>query len=111
MTQWLDFALDSTTLLHLFQSLSRAQEQEFKDTQVSNGRRHEIRMPNGQFGSVSYVKIYANCRVRRIWFVSLVPISRETYLALMCQSESGEKTMRNVDNGEFALYTADTHLT
>jgi len=31
--------------------------------------KRESELPFGGFGSVSYVRVYANCRLRRIWFV------------------------------------------
>jgi len=31
-------------------------------------RLHEIELPSVRFSHVSYVKVYATCRLRRIWF-------------------------------------------
>lgn len=66
-------------------------------------------MPNSQFGSMSYVKVYANCRIRRIWFVSIRSSSKRKTIwksELIYQSESGQSTMRNIDLKEFALRAA-----
>ncbi len=39
-----------------------------KDTRRK--RRKIVELPSGGFGSLTYIRVYANCRVRRIWFVS-----------------------------------------
>jgi hypothetical protein len=40
-------------------------------------RRTMAELPNSQFGSITYVRVYANCRLRRIWFVSCRETSEE----------------------------------
>ncbi|KAI9634138.1 uncharacterized protein MKK02DRAFT_38810 [Dioszegia hungarica] len=84
MTQWLDISLNISSLLPLFQTMPRTAPED-----GTKRRKREEGMPNGQFGSVSYVRVYANCRVRRVWF-----------------SEAGERTMRNIDSRDFALHAA-----
>lgn len=88
-----------TTLLPLFQSLPRSPQE------AGSKKKKETEMPNGQFGSISYVRVYASCRVRRIWFVSrFLPVKSLTLSN--DQSEAGEVTMRNVASREFALLAA-----
>jgi hypothetical protein len=29
---------------------------------------YEIELPNARFSRISYVKVYATCRLKRIWF-------------------------------------------
>lgn len=64
-------------MLPLFQNLPQMQEQSGEgvgeDEDVASKpkkRRKTIELPSGKLGSVTYVRVYANCRVRRIWFVS-----------------------------------------
>jgi hypothetical protein len=33
-----------------------------------DARLHEIELPSARFSHVSFVKIYATCRLKRIWF-------------------------------------------
>lgn len=33
-------------------------------------RRTMAELPNSQFASITYIRVCANCRLRRIWFVS-----------------------------------------
>jgi len=38
------------------------------DEEEENARIHEIELPSARFSHVSYVKVYATCRLKRIWF-------------------------------------------
>lgn len=71
LTPWRHIELNLSSLIPLFQSLARRyEEKEEKGTGSRKKRKTEIELPNGGFRSVSYVRIYANCRIRRIWLVS-----------------------------------------
>jgi len=67
-------------------------------------------VPSGRFGSISYVRVYANCRVRRIWFVSgLGKYLKE--LRLIDQAGDGERSLEGMDLGgreEWGLYASET---
>ncbi|WVO21184.1 uncharacterized protein IAS62_002490 [Cryptococcus decagattii] len=93
LTPWRHIELKLSSLIPLFQSLARKyEEEEEKGTGSSKKRKTEIELPNGGFRSVSYVRIYANCRIRRIWF-----------------SSEGEKTLESMGGGvrdEWALYAS-----
>lgn len=72
LTPWLHISLNLVPLIALFHSLPRPQ---LGDTSPDSPerpqkRRRLVELPSGQLKSVSYVRLYANCRVRRIWFVS-----------------------------------------
>ncbi|ODN77667.1 hypothetical protein L202_04818 [Cryptococcus amylolentus CBS 6039] len=95
VTPWLHIPLNLASLLPLFQSIPR----DYTDNDGEQGgarkkRRAESELPSGSFKSVSFVKVYANCRVRRVWF-----------------SAEGEKTLASMGKGvedEWALYAADS---
>jgi hypothetical protein len=63
LTPWLDIKLNLASLLPLFKTLPRAQDHKDKR------RKLDTELPSGSFCQVTYVRIYANCRLRRIWFV------------------------------------------
>lgn len=78
LTQWLDIKLNLAPLLPLFNTLPRPQieNEAVNEDRVDRKRRkvaEKVELPNDQFGYVSYVRVYANCRLRRIWFVSCPP--------------------------------------
>lgn len=73
MTPWLEFNMNLSALLPLFQSLPRGQTAPDRRDGLgarSKKRRRVADLPTGQFAYVSYVRVYANCRLRRIWLVS-----------------------------------------
>lgn len=74
LTPWLDLPLNLSAILPFFQSLPRHPTQlgyeGDGEVMQSNKRRKTVELPSGKFAYVSYVRVYANCRVRRIWFVS-----------------------------------------
>jgi len=63
-------------MIPLFSSLPRSKkstsdsEPDTEEAEVNKTRRKIQELPAGRFASVSYVRIYSNCRIRRIWFVS-----------------------------------------
>jgi hypothetical protein len=85
----MDLAINTAQLLSLFQTLpdpddseddeedgneigSTAGEVRLKGLAQEKGKhRPAVEVPNTQFGSISYVRVYANCRVKRIWLVRL----------------------------------------
>lgn len=69
LTPWRHIELNLSSIIPLFQSLARKHEEE-EENGSRKKRKSEVELPNGGFGSVSYVRVYANCRIRRIWFVS-----------------------------------------
>nr|KIR88364.1 hypothetical protein I308_01428 [Cryptococcus tetragattii IND107] len=93
LTPWRHIELNLSSLIPLFQNLARKyEEEEEKGTGSRKKRKTEIQLPNGGFRSVSYVRIYANCRIGRIWF-----------------SSEGEKTLESMGRGvrdEWALYAS-----
>lgn len=107
LTSWLDIKLNLATLLPLFRSLPSSS----KPTDNQKRRKVEADVPNEQFGYVSYVRVYANCRLRRIWFVS--PSLRrnrcEALHLILVQSADGERTLNQAGvEEEWGLYAAST---
>ncbi|WRT70214.1 uncharacterized protein IL334_007209 [Kwoniella shivajii] len=95
LTPWMTIPIHLAPLIQLFHSLPRPQRHASDDEEdeASRKRRKVAELPNGSFGSVSYVRIYANCRIRRIWF-----------------SAEGERTIQGMGKGvrdEWELYAAD----
>ncbi|KAK8853224.1 hypothetical protein IAR55_003926 [Kwoniella newhampshirensis] len=97
LTQWSHVPLNLPSLIALFQTPPRPQTH--ASDEESNGsaprkKRKVADLPSGGFGSVTYLRVYANCRVRRIWF-----------------SAEGEKTIEAMGRGvrdEWGLYAAET---
>ena len=69
MTPWLHISFDINTLIPLFERLPRRRPEVGLAGQGKR-RKTTTGLPSGKLGSITYVRIYANCRVRRIWFVS-----------------------------------------
>ncbi|OCF44640.1 hypothetical protein I317_01527 [Kwoniella heveanensis CBS 569] len=116
LTQWVHIPINLAALIPLFQHLPRPQrhasasESDDGDDDNDNNsneegghkgeegkdrrkRRKVAELPQGGFGTVSYVRVYANCRIRRIWF-----------------SAEGERTIEGMSKSvqdEWALYAAD----
>ncbi|TFK46836.1 hypothetical protein OE88DRAFT_1714841 [Heliocybe sulcata] len=66
LTTWSTVALNLPSLLSHFTSLSLL-ESAYERSQ-REGRTDSIALPSGTYSHVSYVKVYATCRLRRIWF-------------------------------------------
>ncbi|WVQ66977.1 uncharacterized protein L199_005169 [Kwoniella botswanensis] len=96
LTPWFHVPLHLAPLIQLFHSLPRPQRHasdDDDDREDSRKRRKVAELPGGTFASISYVRVYANCRVRRIWF-----------------SADGERTIQDMGKGvrdEWELYAAD----
>ncbi|KAH9036177.1 hypothetical protein EDB85DRAFT_1941616 [Lactarius pseudohatsudake] len=65
LTSWSTLSLYLPTLLSHFSS--RALIQNSHDEE-EDPRLYEIELPNARFSHTSYVKVYATCRLKRIWF-------------------------------------------
>ncbi|KAN0127377.1 hypothetical protein V8E53_014809 [Lactarius tabidus] len=65
LTSWSTLSLYLPTLLSHFSS--RALVQNLYDEEEDE-RLHEVELPSARFSHVSYVKVYATCRLKRIWF-------------------------------------------
>ncbi|EIW72012.1 hypothetical protein TREMEDRAFT_66672 [Tremella mesenterica DSM 1558] len=78
LTPWTEMVLDLNLLLGLFQTLPRTNNDDDEESGLGGMRtsKEETQLPSGKLASVSYVRVYANCRLRRIWFVSCLPGSR-----------------------------------
>ncbi|KAI0760100.1 hypothetical protein C8Q74DRAFT_1293985 [Fomes fomentarius] len=73
LTSWSTISLNLPTLLPHFSSAALARrdgEDEDESTTVDHHdhRGRSAQVPSGTFSHVSYVKVYATCRLRRIWF-------------------------------------------
>ncbi|KAH8084343.1 hypothetical protein BXZ70DRAFT_900422 [Cristinia sonorae] len=87
LTTWSTITLNLPSLLPHFSSpaLSRPaeddEEQALGDSSDGEGavgstsrtRRRSAQVPGGSYSHTSYVKVYANCRLRRIWFTDAGP--------------------------------------
>ncbi|KAK4684214.1 hypothetical protein P7C73_g5981, partial [Tremellales sp. Uapishka_1] len=97
LTPWLTTSMDLASLLPLFQTLLKVrleEEEEDEEEGRRRKRRKAAELPSGQFGHVTYVRIYANCRLRRIWL-----------------SAEGERTTSGMGIGvqqEWGLYACST---
>ncbi|EJC97730.1 uncharacterized protein FOMMEDRAFT_115057 [Fomitiporia mediterranea MF3/22] len=63
LTSWRIISID---LGYFTQQFQRARS--FSRRYSRDGRSTMAPLPSGAFGKVTYVKVYANCRLRRIWF-------------------------------------------
>ena len=131
MTPWMDVVISAAQLLPLFQIIpdpetttdDQLSDSEDEHTNAASRpttagartkRKVPEEMPNGQFASISYVRVYANCRIKRIWLVysivlgyQVAQLSRK--LELMAQSAEGERTFDGLGSAarrDFALTAA-----
>jgi hypothetical protein len=97
-------------MLPLFQTLPRPQQpgpEHEQDRPTKKRRMAEL--PAGQLNSVSYVRVYANCRIRRVWFVSSPPLTPSSRLTPRSKAQEGERTLAAMGRAvqdEWALYAA-----
>ncbi|KAL7418421.1 hypothetical protein Q5752_006879 [Cryptotrichosporon argae] len=99
LTPWAEIALHLPTLLAPFAASrptapapgSRATTDAQGRTEVARPAPARAQMPGTQWGGVDYVRIYANCRIRRVWL-----------------SEDGERTLDSLGRArkEWDLYAA-----
>ncbi|EJF57355.1 hypothetical protein DICSQDRAFT_69627 [Dichomitus squalens LYAD-421 SS1] len=73
LTSWSTTSLNLPSLLPHFSSgaLARADEDDEEPSPFSPANNHNggrTQVPSGTLSHVSYVKVYATCRLRRIWF-------------------------------------------
>nr|XP_019010347.1 uncharacterized protein I206_04815 [Kwoniella pini CBS 10737]OCF49128.1 hypothetical protein I206_04815 [Kwoniella pini CBS 10737] len=99
LTKWLNISINLNSLLNLFKILPRSKKEKEEEEKIKKRKLKIInnQLPSeGKFQSITYIKIYANCRIRRIWF-----------------SEEGEKTLRSMSKNvqdEWELYAADKEV-
>jgi hypothetical protein len=103
LTPWRHISLNLVPLIALFHSLPRPQ---LGDTSPDSPerpqkRRRLVELQSGQLKSVSYVKLYANCRIRRIWFVSDRVLDNIIWTSLMISpvGRRGADTRRHGKRG------------
>ena len=65
LTSWSTLSLYLPTLLSHFSSRALVQNLYGEE---EDERLHDIELPNARFSHISYVKVYATCRLKRIWF-------------------------------------------
>ncbi|KAI0319254.1 hypothetical protein OF83DRAFT_1111584 [Amylostereum chailletii] len=70
LTSWTTLSLHLPSLLPHFSSASlvRDDDRADEDEDEDMGDRRNGAIPSGAFSHVSYTKVYATCRVRRVWF-------------------------------------------
>lgn len=94
LTPWLHISFDLNTLIPLFHALPRAQNELGADDKPAKRRKvYSADVPAGHLGYVNYVRVYANCRVRRIWFVSRRG-HRGLFCLLILRPKTGRKLCR-----------------
>ena len=70
LTPWLEVDLNIAPLLPLFRQMAQQQREPTERQQEKRSKREEGPLPTANWGSITYVRVYANCRLRRLWFVS-----------------------------------------
>ncbi|KAJ3476534.1 hypothetical protein NLI96_g11091 [Meripilus lineatus] len=75
LTAWSTINLNLPTLLPNFSSASLVKDEDEDEVDNPNqGHSHiQAQVPGGIYSHVSYVKVYATCRLRRIWFTEVGP--------------------------------------
>lgn len=69
LTSWCTVAINLPSLLPHFSSAALTHEDhEGRASSSSLAGHRATQVPSGVYSHVSYVKVYANCRLRRIWF-------------------------------------------
>ncbi|KAL5499196.1 hypothetical protein ACEPAH_1714 [Sanghuangporus vaninii] len=83
-TAWSSISIDLGSMIHQFHLIRASQQAGYESSAHAQDEDHENDVPNectarelsgmnaplpsGGLGKVTYVKVYANCRLRRIWF-------------------------------------------
>lgn len=76
LTAWCTINLNLPSLLPNFSSASLTRENDSPSTASTGmGDSHQTlsQIPSGTYSHVSYVKVYATCRLRRVWFTEFGP--------------------------------------
>ncbi|KAI0720761.1 hypothetical protein C8T65DRAFT_801167 [Cerioporus squamosus] len=81
LTSWSTISLNLPSLLPHFSSASLAHTGEDETDEPASSpqldhRSRGVQVPSGTYSHVSYVKVYATCRLRRIWFSEGEPQQR-----------------------------------
>lgn len=80
LTAWSTIALNLAKFIPQFTSLAHIQlASEFADAHhpaERGGTSNQVPLPSGTYSHLAFVKIYATCRLRRIWLSESTPITR-----------------------------------
>ncbi|KAH9847432.1 hypothetical protein C2E23DRAFT_498540 [Lenzites betulinus] len=70
LTSWCTIAINLPSILPHFSSAALTGDDQGDQYSGSAPHGHRViqQVPSGSYSHVSYVKVYANCRLRRIWF-------------------------------------------
>jgi len=80
-TDWLTLSLPLNVLMSHFQDPSLLSQERSVDF-VGGGQQFKQTRPIAQFDQVDYVRVHANCRLRRIWFTSHPQTEHSTHFSL-----------------------------
>ena len=76
LTPWVEVLINLNTLLPLFHQLPNLSQPMNEGHNGFKNDDHGVpqmqkayELPDGRLGSITYVRVYGNCRLRRIWFV------------------------------------------
>jgi hypothetical protein len=112
LTPWLHLSFNLQSLIPLFNTLALRQRAAEEGSSAGDRKKRKVaaaRVPTGRLGSVSHVRVYANCRVRRVWFVSRFPsLARRPVLTV--EAEDGERSLESLGRAgreEWGLYAAE----
>ena len=74
LTTWSTVTLNLPTLLPHFSSVSLSYKDEDEESEEPRETGSTVvQVPSGTYSHVSFVKVYATCRLRRIWFSEAGP--------------------------------------
>lgn len=80
LTAWSTLALNISKFIPQFASLARIQSSsEVADDHYPaerGGTSNQVPLPSGTYSHLAFIKIYATCRLRRIWLSESAPITR-----------------------------------
>ncbi|KIJ62179.1 hypothetical protein HYDPIDRAFT_115049 [Hydnomerulius pinastri MD-312] len=79
LTAWSTFTLNLPKLVPWFASLSHSQSSnEFADDidLAGRGSSSQVALPGGTYSHLDSIKVYATCRLRRVWLSESLPVSR-----------------------------------
>jgi len=77
LTAWSTIALNLAKFVPQFASLALTQSSsDFDHSAERGGTSHQVPLPSGTYSHLAFIKIYATCRLRRIWLSESAPITR-----------------------------------
>ena len=68
LTAWCSISVNLATLMSYFQTLTSSDNGNDSAERDINVNVPPKLLPGGRYSHLSYIKIYSNCRLRRIWF-------------------------------------------